>query len=405
MSNISVFLDLEEGHSLPIYKLLRRLKDREHGVCCHGLGHIGDSVRRQGFEFIPIIDDVLPRGNGQRERLLATYARDGIRDLYFESLVRGKVLDRLMAELKPDLGIFICHYYLEALAVHFRYQLPIVFFVPIFRAGNRAQASEAIVEALLKIKSGAAELLELITKAGVSIRNLNDVSQLVLQMPELMVLPEAFDLPDRTADRGMYYLGAGVDVERAEEPFDWRGINSEQPLIYCSLGSQNHITSETSRRFLQVAIDTAATLPGLQFIISIGKHFSTTDFRAVPGNVRLSRWVPQLEVLARADLMINHGGFGAIKECVLMGTPMLVFPLRPERDHGECAKRVVYHQLGLEGNVRDISTLELAAMIKQVIEDQSFKQRVALMREKFIEQDRVDIGVKVIEDLLTSRSA
>lgn len=400
MSTIIVFLDLEEGHSLPIFKLLRGLKERNHRVCCLGLSHIGDSVRRQGFEFIPIIDDVLPKENLNQEHLLANYARNGLRDMYFESLVRGEVLDRIMAELKPDLGIFICHYYLEALAVHFRYKLPTVFFVPIFRAGSRQQASEMIVEAVMDLKSGAVELLQLLAESGVRVKSLNDVAQLVLQMPELMVLPQALDLPDRAADSGMYYIGAGVDVERKEEPFDWTGISSAKPLVYCSLGSQNHMTSEISRRFLQLVIDSAATLPDKQFIVSIGKQFAATDFRNVPANVRLSQWVPQLEILRRADLMINHAGFGAIKECVLMGTPMLAFPLRPERDHDECAKRVVYHGLGLQGNVLDISADELTSMITRVLEDESFKQRVDLMRQKFIEQDRVDIGVQVIEDLI-----
>jgi zeaxanthin glucosyltransferase len=400
MSTIAVFLDLDEGHSLPIFRLLRRLKERGHRVCCLGLKHTEACAREQGFEFIPIIENVLPPEALRGERFRASYVKDGLRDMYFGPLVRGEVLDHLMDDLKPDVGIFHTQYYLESLVARYRYRLPIVYFVASMRTASRTQASAVIIETLMNLKSGAAEMLELLTSAGVSFKSLTDVAQLVLQAPELMVLPEAFDLPGMAKEPGVYYLGAGVDLERAEDPFDWEGTNLDQPLVYCALGSQNHLTRETSRKFFQTVGSTAATRSDLQFIISIGKTFRATDFDDVPGNVRLINWVPQLEVLSRASLMINHGGFGTVKECILMGVPMLVFPLLPERDMDACAERVVYHGLGLQGDIQRISPVELGSMMEQVIQDPSYMQRVKIMREKFKEQDVLEVGVEVIENVI-----
>jgi MGT family glycosyltransferase len=402
MSTILTFLDLDEGHSFPIFRLLKQIKAKGHRVVCLGLSHIGDWVRSHDFEFRAIIDDVLPAGFCTSERFQTIYVRDGLRELYLGPLARGQVLDSLIAELKPDAAIFLCNYYIESLVVSYRYGLPVVLFVPSCRTVSRQQACEAIVDTLFNLKSGAFEMIELLTASKARFKSLQELSHLLLEMPELMSFPESFDLPGCAASPGVYYLGDGVDLERTEDPFPWNEFNPEQPLIYCALGSQNHLVPETSCKFFQKVILTATAHPERQYIISIGKMIQASDFEAVPANVKLIPWVPQLEVLSRASLMINHGGFGTVKECVLMGVPMLVFPLMPGRDMDPCAERVVFHGLGLRGQIEQVSDSELDSMIEQLLNDSSFKQRVNRMRELFKQQDRLDRGVQVVEDLIAN---
>lgn len=404
MATIAVFLDLDEGHSHSIFQLLRRLEARGHRVCCLGLSPAGRSAREQGFEFVTIIEDVLPPEVLCGERFRDNYIRDGLRDLYFGPLARGEVLDRVMAELRPDVGIFHCHYYTESLVARFRYGLPPVYFVPQLRTASRAEASEVVIETLLNLKSGASEMLELLATAGANLRSLRDVARLVLEAPELTVLPEAFDLPERAREPGVHYVGVGVDLGRAEEPFDWEGINPARPLVYCSLGSQNDLTLEKSRDFLRTVVATAAARPGLQFLVAIGRVFEAGDFGELTPNVRLFNWVPQLEVLSRASLMINQGGFGTIKECILKGVPMIVLPLWPDRDQGPIADRVAYHGLGLKGDITRVTPAELDAMIERVVGDDAYRRRVLAMREKFMEQDGLDTGVEVVERVIAESS-
>jgi len=120
----------------------------------------------------------------------------------------------------------------------------------------------------------------------------------------------------------------------------------------------------------------------------------------VPANVRLMRWAPQLEVLARTSVMVNHAGFGTVKECILMGVPMVVFPLLQGRDHVACAEHVTYHGLGLRGDIEQITPERLISLIEEVLKQPAFRQRVAQMGEQFRKQDRLDIGVEVIESLM-----
>jgi MGT family glycosyltransferase len=239
--------------------------------------------------------------------------------------------------------------------------------------------------------------VELLTEAKINFKSIRDIAELALRIPELVLLPESFDLPGRVAEPRVHYVGAGVDLKRNEEPFSWDGIDSDRPVIYCARGSQVHAQRGPSRRFFQAAIDAAGARPDWQFIIAITKAFKIEEFGDVPPNVVLREWVPQLEVLSRASVMVHHGGFGTVKECLLIGVPMVSVPLIGFRDYRICTERIVHHGLGVQSDTDRITSSELVQLIAQVLNDQSFKRRVNLMREKFIQEDRLDIAVKVIE--------
>ncbi|MEM6770268.1 MAG: nucleotide disphospho-sugar-binding domain-containing protein, partial [Bacteroidota bacterium] len=66
----------------------------------------------------------------------------------------------------------------------------------------------------------------------------------------------------------------------------------------------------------------------------------------LPANVHAFSYVPQLKVLAVADLSINHGGIHTIHECLHFGVPMLVYSGK-RSDQPGCAARVHYHGVGL----------------------------------------------------------
>jgi glycosyltransferase, MGT family len=322
-------------------------------------------------------------------------------NLVFGPLVRGELLDHVLADLRPDVVLVHSEYYLEGLAIHYRYLVPLVFFGPMFRHFPRTEVSQKLGELLMELTSGLPEFLESLVKAGVKFKNFKDLSQLVLRTPELVLHPPAFDLPTNKKEPGVHYVGAGIDPARTERPFSFAGFDSDQPLIYSARGSQNQMNKEANRKLFQVTMDAAAQRPEWQFIIALGKAFKASDFSDVPDNVFLFPWVSQLEVLSRATVMINHGGFGSIKECIYMGVPTIVLPVRGFRDHSACAERVAYHGLGVKNDDPGISSAELVRMIEQVIYDPSFNHRVGRMREKFKQEARLDIAADVIEKAIT----
>ena len=51
------------------------------------------------------------------------------------------------------------------------------------------------------------------------------------------------------------------------------------------------------------------------------------DLGAVPANVRVERWVPQPEALARASLVVCHGGSGTVLGALAANLPLIVMPM------------------------------------------------------------------------------
>jgi UDP:flavonoid glycosyltransferase YjiC (YdhE family) len=51
------------------------------------------------------------------------------------------------------------------------------------------------------------------------------------------------------------------------------------------------------------------------------------DLRDVPANVRVERWVPQAQALARAALVVCHGGSGTVLGALAAAIPLIVMPM------------------------------------------------------------------------------
>ena len=98
--------------------------------------------------------------------------------------------------------------------------------------------------------------------------------------------------------------------------------------------------------------------------------------------------------------MITHGGFNSVKECIFFDVPLIVFPVI--RDHPAIAARVVYHGLGITGDIRETSVDQIHNFIDRILEDSTFKARVAAMGKIFRENEAASPSVPVIEKALPS---
>ena len=138
--------------------------------------------------------------------------------------------------------------------------------------------------------------------------------------------------------------------------------------------------------FLRRVISTFANRAGYSLIVSAGDGLLASQLQP-PGisNVLVTPYVPQMEVLQRCAAMITHGGANSIKECILSGVPMVVYPLRADQP-GNSA-RVVYHGLGLRGSVRRDRVDTILRKVEQVIGDHAFHERLERMRRAFVEDE------------------
>ena len=99
--------------------------------------------------------------------------------------------------------------------------------------------------------------------------------------------------------------------------------------------------------------------------------------------------------------MVGHGGFSGIKECIFTAVPMVLFPMF--YDHPGNAARVVYHGLGVRGKFGRIDAPGLNRLIDDALENPSYSGKIKAMSQTFVELQRSQPGVDVIESVLTTR--
>ena len=360
------------GHLNAPLKLAKSLAARGHEISyLSGLGY-KTYIEDQGLRFITLgesIPDARSHQNALLELLLEFRSRGQPLDdqlTHIVEIFRREITD-LVQTLKPDL--FLIDPYLPdlALIVH-QLAKPFVFLNPTL---FNPVAAMALV---------------------------NNAPYLAT-VPELVLCPAEFDFPETVArNKQRYYLGPEVDLQRKEEPFDWKRIDTSKRLIYCSLGSQAQLYPEAKRLF-QTIIDALSGLPLYQMIVATGREVGHDDLQGIPPNVHLFSYVRQTEVLEKASLLITHGGLLTIKDAIFFGVPMIVFPCH--YDQPQNSGRVVYHGLGVKGEMRS-TVAEVRALIERVDHTDSYRERVRAFGELFRKHDEAGISVKVVEALLGS---
>jgi zeaxanthin glucosyltransferase len=394
MARIAILVDGELAHVHPTLLFAKHLVDRGHTVCYLGLGPIKKLVISRGFRFIRIFQEVLTEE--------MTTAPDGAAvSLLFQSIARGGTLREALDLIKPDVIITLSIFSLIAILIQIAINIPAVLLRTHCTLLPRPQDTRRIVvSSLLQCCGSIGSIGRLFEAAGVTIKEVADLEGLILGLPELILLPREFVLSEQSdGEDGTIYVGAGIQVEYTPT-FPWEKLNINGTLIYCSLGSRPDLELDTSRLFFEIVIKVITQHPEFYLVLSTGGNsVLASQLNSSASNVYITSWVPQLEVLGRSGVAITHGGLGTIKECILLGVPMVVFPVM--RDQFSGAERISQLGLGVRGEIRSLSGEELLRLIRTVIDNKEhFKDKLSIMQNIF-SRSELKQGVQIIEQIAT----
>ena len=380
MAKIQFLIWPEKGHLNSTFKLAKALQSRGHTVIYSQLFVLEEYIRAQGLDFAPLFAELFPKGyevhrnhkigiHDEVAKSIKQHAMDprqSGQDLFRNELVA------IFEKLKPELLVMD--------ATFARPLLPV-----------RRQSDPPCI------------------MLHTTIRNPYDhiTFPLASSMITLFMCPEEFELPQQPRMPQVRYVEAACDLLRKQtRAFPWNRVDDSRKLLYCSLGTQTHWaegwktawSQQTLKRFLQAVVDAMATRPDWQLVMAHGIQFRAEDFQSVTPDALLVSEAPQLEILKRASLVITHGGFNTVKECIFFGVPMLVFPLT--EDQPANAARVEHHGLGVVANIETASGESIGLLIDRIDRDPGFKSRVDAMKEVFLRVEREQPAVRIIEDML-----
>ncbi|CRK91551.1 CLUMA_CG005208, isoform A [Clunio marinus] len=162
---------------------------------------------------------------------------------------------------------------------------------------------------------------------------------------------------------------------------DFINGSGETGFVYVSMGSSVK-AANMPENLRQLLVNTFAKLP----YRVLWKYESAISQNDLPSNVKISRWLPQQDILGHKKLraFITHGGLLSLYETIYHGVPAVVMPVFCDHDsNSEKAKADGY---ALKLHLETLTSEKLFKAVHTVIHDKKYrreaKYRQSLLRDQ-----------------------
>ncbi|MFF4604320.1 macrolide family glycosyltransferase [Streptomyces sp. NPDC001339] len=374
------------SHVLPSLEIIRELVARGHRVTYANTDHVAEVIAPTGAELVRFTSSLPVATNDWPEDPIAASA------LFLDDAI--DVLPQLRAvydDDPADLYLYdIAAYAARALAESQGRDL--VQLSPTF-VGWEGAAEEfaAMMAGLPGVDDYRARFAAWLERCGAVT---TDVDAFSGRPPRaLAMIPRAMQPnADRVDTDAVTFVGPCLG-SRAEQG-DWTRPAGAEKVLLVSLGSAYTRQPEFYRQCVRAFGD----LPGWHVVLQIGKYLDPAELGdAVPANIEVRSWAPQLAILEQADAFVTHAGMGSSSEGLYTGVPMIAVPQGAEQPMN--ADRLV--ELGV---ARRIDTADATAeALRTALLELTGDPRVAARSAQLRAEARAEGGAQRAADLLEER--
>jgi UDP:flavonoid glycosyltransferase YjiC (YdhE family) len=455
--NILFFPDMyqEQGHWLPVIALAHKLRNQPSvsrvefmGILdCKAIVESNDENRYEGpinaqkysrrFVYHEILKDEYPLGYTKSRQNQLIGDRGRFPQLWY--IMDGK-LDEVMHKLRPDLIVSGYFTALETLLMYYTYnynpkyglQYKPKFMITTTYLRHPSTGPQAhAVQCLLGMSEAMAHQIMGVYKEYYNNCNkhislvhpdeltIYDFVKPLESMIEIVPCPRELDFDDYIFDSGnvKFIEPCMVPINLKED--DWKkniegieniehvdGIEKKtkiKKIIFATAGSQVQDYKGKAEQWFKEMIKMMG-LQGMQdyhLVMSVGYDLIRENWaqkEALPGNVSVFPWVPQLDVLDFCVAAFVHGGLATIKECIYKNVPFIVVPLG--KDQMDNALRVSRKGIGQIADAETSDYNEFQYLFIQAITNRWMKTKLQNMSGLFNNMEHVGdertIGVKLI---------
>ncbi|WP_210272665.1 glycosyltransferase [Chthonobacter rhizosphaerae] len=184
-------------------------------------------------------------------------------------------------------------------------------------------------------------------------------------LADVVQLVRRFDFPRTRLPPHVHYVGPfrRPGDDHRDLPFE----SSGRPLVFCSLG-----TLQGGRaRLLRTAAKAARSL-GAEVLVAHCGLLSDREAARIPAD-HVVAFAPQRAVIARAAVIVTHGGLNTVMDALSFGVPMLVLPIA--FDQPGMAARVRHAGVGLVADHRLLTASRTARALHRLLSEDGFRSR------------------------------
>lgn len=155
---------------------------------------------------------------------------------------------------------------------------------------------------------------------------------------------------------------------------------ASEGVILFSMGS-NIKSSDIDKQKLNGIINCFARLP-----YKVLWKFEKEDFPSLPTNIKITKWLPQKDLLAHKNikLFITHGGLLSVTEAIYNGVPMIGIPIFGDQErnvHEGKTKGYMVHV-----SYSDLTEETLSSAIEEVLHNPTYRNNIQARSRVFRDQ-------------------
>ncbi len=184
--------------------------------------------------------------------------------------------------------------------------------------------------------------------------------------------PRAFQPDGETFDERFVFVGPSITPHPDNSDFPLHQIDPNR-MLYISMGTIFNYRAD----FFNLCFAALKDLPW-QVVLSYGTRLDSAALDPVPQNFLIAPHVPQLEVLARAQMFVTHGGMNSVMESFYYGVPMVIVPQIPEQV--STARRVQELGLGAALSPAGLDCQTVRDTVMRVAQDRTYHERLKKMQ-------------------------
>lgn len=352
------------GHVNPLLDLITELTSQGCTVRVYSGAEVAGAIEQAGGVFVDCTSFFLRPGS-------IRYVASG----YLNALEAAMAMDAFMAdqirEWKPAYAVSDIESVWGSLLAE-KYQLPLIVFSPthlrtLFAAGDYwgefFQELEPYEEAFEK-------RLQLLSEKGFPKKSMMSLLCVDPAKDYIAAVPRILQpcCEKLAAERVRFCGGIGLKAQSAV-PRPGR----HRPLIYVTLGTTYFSDAPV---FFRSCIEAFRHLD-LDVILAVWKYVDVRQLGEAPENIDIRISVDQTDVLRQCDAALFIGGINTVKDCLMLGVPMVICPFF--YDNYATAKLIGEAGAGvrIDGYQPDL----LRSSVMQVLREPSFREQASALGE------------------------
>jgi UDP:flavonoid glycosyltransferase YjiC (YdhE family) len=174
-------------------------------------------------------------------------------------------------------------------------------------------------------------------------------------------------------------------------------VATDPPTVYFTLGTEFNL--ESGDLFERVLAG-LGELP-VQVVATVGSELDPAALGTPPQNVRVERYVPQSEILARASAVVCHGGSGSVLGALAHGLPLVLLPMGA--DQPENAERCAALGAGRALDVVAATPDDVRDAVSAVLSDPSYRAAAERLRDELAALPGPEHAAALVERLAAGR--